>query len=333
MALLDMMSELRGSVPKLPFSFTKTLINRAYGTIRNANLWSFQLFESSWISPPPCTTGTVTVTQGSATITFNAAAYAALLSSQTAYAYSPITIRQFRIGIGGIYNIISINFSTGVALLDRIYGDSPSGASQSYTVYQAYYAAPYSDFLTWKSVRNQSMFLDLGLEMTRAEVDARDPQRSWYQFPTEVVPLGVDMRGSGTANASATLGYPMFELWGQATTPFTYQCYGIRKGVDLSLPTDTLPFAIPEHLVLAKARRYAYEWAEANKEMSPRSQGPDFRFLMGATEDEYKKELTKYRRQDKELVDNWFSTRAASWGSKAFGYYNTIAGVAGPYGS
>lgn len=328
-----MMSELRGSVPKLPFSFTKTLINRAYGTIRNANLWSFQLFESAWISPPPINGGTVTVTQGDPDITFDADAVTAINAAQASSPYSFITTRQFRIGTGGIYNLVAYDGTTGAATLDRMYADSPSGAGQSYTVYQVYYVPPYADFLTWKSVRNPSMFLDLGLDMTRAEVDARDPQRSWYQFPTEVVPFGVDTRGTGTDNASATLGYPLFELWGQATTPFAYQCYGIRRGPDLSAPSDTLPFAIPEHLVLAKARRYAYEWAEANKEMSPRSQGPDFRFLMGATEEEYKKELTKYRRQDKELVDNWFSTRAVPWGSRMFAYYNSIAQVAGPYGS
>lgn len=328
-----MQSELRGTVPKLPFSYTKTLINRAYGTIRNANLWSFQLFESSWISPPPVVAGTVTTTQGSATLTFDATALAALLASQAAASYSPITIRQFRIGTGGIYNIIAFNFGTGVATLDRIYGDSPSGSGQSYTVYQVYYTPPFADHLTWKSVRNPAMFLDLGLDMTRAEVDARDPQRSWYQFPTEVVPFGVDTRGIGTATPSATLGWPLYELWGQATTPFTYQCYGIRKGTPLEAPTDTLPFAIPEHLVLEKARSYAYEWAEANKDLSPRSQGPDFRFLMEATEERYKKSLTQYRRQDKELVDNWFSTRAVPWGSRLFSYYNSIAQVAGPYGS
>lgn len=326
-----MMSELRGSVPKLPFAFTKTLINRAYGTIRNANLWSFQLFESSWISPPPVSAGTVTTTQGSPTLTFDATALAALLASQAANTYSPITVRQFRIGAGGIYNLIAMNFGTGVATLDRNYADTPSGAGQSYTVYQVYYTPPYADHLTWKSVRNPVMFLDLNLNMTRAEVDAIDPQRSWYQFPSAVVPFGVDTRGAGTSTPSATLGYPLYELWGQATTPFAYQCYGIRRGPDLSLPTDTLPFAIPEHLVLAKARRYAYEWAEANKDMSPRSQGPDFRFLMAQADDEYKKTLTQYRRQDKELCDNWFSQRAVPWGLGRFGYYNTIAGVAGPY--
>jgi hypothetical protein len=175
------------------------------------------------------------------------------------------------------------------------------------------------------------MFLNLGLDMNRAQVDARDPQRSWYQFPTEVVLWGTDQRGAGTVNQSATYQYPLFELWGQAVTPFTYDCYGIRKGTNLVNPTDTLPPEIGEDVVLAMGRVYAYEWAEANKDMSPRSSGPDFRFLMGKAMEEYKRRLIEYRKNDKEKVDNWFSSRNLSWSGYKYGYFNTIAGVAGPY--
>lgn len=328
MAYQDMRAELRGSVPKLPFAFTGTLINRAYRVICESNLWSFNLFESAWVSPPIINAGTATVTQGLPTVSFDATAQAALVAGSTLY--SLITQRQFRIGVGGVYNIISYNSGTGVATLDRPFLD-PSMTATAYTVYQAYYVAPMSDFLGWLSVRNTSMFLDLGLDETRAGIDARDPQRSWYQFPTEVVPWGVDIRGLGTATPSSTLGYPLFELWGQAVTPFTYQCYGIRRGQPLVNPTDTLPYALGEDIVLAKAREYAYEWAEANKDMSPRSSGPDFRFLIGKTQDEYGKLLKMYRRQDREFVNNWLSIRNLYWSSRLFGYYNTISGVAGPY--
>lgn len=325
MALIDLQSELRGAVPKLPFSFTKTLINRAYRVIRESGLWSFNLFESAWITPPIVNTGTVNVTQGLAAIQFDPVATAALNAAQLASPYSLITQRQFRIGVGGIYSIISYNQTSGAATLDRIFAD-PGGNSLAFTVLQVYYPAPYQDFLVWISVRNMQMFLDLGLDMTRAEVDARDPQRSWYQFPTEVVPYARDARAG-----SATPGFPLFELWGIPVTPFTYDCYGIRRGTDLVNPTDALPLPIGDDLVLAKAYSYAYEWAEANKDIAPRAVGPDFKFLIGKKEDEYKKLLTMYRRQDREYVDNWFTSRQIPWSSKAFGYFNTIAGTAGPY--
>jgi hypothetical protein len=121
----------------------------------------------------------------------------------------------------------------------------------------------------------------------------------------------------------------MYELWGQAVTPFTYQCYGLRRGQNLVNPTDTLPFAIGEDVVLAMARMYAYEWAEANKDQMPRSAGPDFRFTYGSAQEEYKKRLINYRKNDKEQVDNWLTSRGVTWSSQAL-YYNTLAGFASP---
>lgn len=326
-----MVTELRGSVPKLPISFSKTLINRAWRVIRESNLWSYNLYESAWITPPLLNSGTVTTIQGFATITFDpTVAVPAITAWQAANPYVLLTQVQFRIGVGGIYNVIAYNPGTGVATLDRIFAD-PGGAGQSYQLYQVYYTPPYADHLTWMSIRNLQMYLDLDLTTTRSQIDAIDPQRTWYQFPTRVVSFGTDQRGAGTANASATLNYPLYELWGQPVSPFTYQCYGIRKGTPLVAPTDILPFAIGEDLVLARARRYAYEWAEANKSMEPRASGPDFRFLLGATMDEYTKLLTLYRKQDKELCNNWFSSRGSSLASVGWGFYNTLAGTAGPY--
>jgi len=306
--------------------------------VRESNLWSFNLFECSWISPPLMTTGTVTATQGFPTITFDPVAIAAIQAAQIAQPYSLFTQRQFRIGVGGIYNILSLDpafASNGIATLDRPYGDV-GGAGLAYQIYQLYYiatdnsGAPMPDFLTWLSVRNPIMFLNLELTKTRKQLDAIDPQRLWYAWPTDVVPWGIDLRGQGTINASASVGCMLFELWGQPVNPFTYQCYGVRKGTDLVDPTDTLPVQVGEDIVLALARTYAYEWAEANKDIAPRNSGPDFRFLIGKSLDEYKKLLIMYRRQDRELVDNWSSLRQLSTPIFAIGHYNTLAGVGGP---
>jgi hypothetical protein len=324
-AFINMVAEIRGCVPKIPIAFCSTLINRAWRTIREANLWSFNLFESSWVTPPLITTGTCAVTQGFAAITFDATAIAALLAAQATQPYSLITQRQFRVGVGGIYNIIALNFGTGVATLDRPFADLTNAAA-AYQVYQVYYPAPFLDHRAWLSVRNPQMFIDLDLVTTRASIDNLDPQRSWYQFPTRVVAHSRDQR-----LGSATLGFPLFELWGQPVAPFTYQCYGLRAGLDLSQPSDTLPQPLGEDIVLAKAREYAYEWAEANKDITPRSSGPDFRFLMGACSAEYKRLLILYRKEDREFVLNYFVSRRDALGGRGLGYYNTLAGFAGPY--
>ena len=328
-----MRTELRGCVPKLPYAFTGTLINRAWRVIRESDLWSFNLYESSWISPPLINIGTVTVTQGSPIVQFDPIAVAAINAAQIATPYSLITQRQFRpgnvAGLAGIYNLIDYDQVAGTALLDRMYADA-SGTNTAYNIYQLYYPAPFQDHLAWISVRNMQMFLDLNLDTERNVIDAWDPQRSLYQFPTDVVPYMLDNRGAGTDNASATLGFPLFELWGQPVTPFTYCLYGVRRGVDLVNPTDTLPQPIGEDCVLSLARSYAYEWAEANKDMTPRSSGPDFRFLIGKALAEHKDLKIRDRKNDREFCNLWFSIRNLRM--PRVGNYNTLAGIASPYG-
>lgn len=341
MAFQDLIAELRGAVPKVPIAFCKTLINRSWREIRESMLWSFNLLEYSWISPTPVTAGTVTVVQGSATIVFDATAIAAINAASTSF--SLITQRQFRQqASGGIYNILALDpgfGANGTAYLDRIFGD-PSAVGSSYQIYQLYYTPPVQDFLTLISVRNPTMYLNLDLTKNKDWVDARDPQRSWYQFPTHVIPWGRDLRqGSFTPVAgppvqnvtSATFNFPLFELWGQPVTFFTYQCYGLRRGSDLVNPSDVLPPPVGDDLVLARAYYYAYQWAEANKDQQPRSSGPDFRFLMTSKEKEFRDLLRLYRKQDMETVNNYFHQRDPDITAHAYGYYNTLAKTAGPY--
>jgi hypothetical protein len=340
MALGNMVAELRGSLPKLPFAFTKTLINRAYRQIRESHLWSFNVFEANWISPPLVNAGTVNVTQGLPTITFDPIAIAAITAAQIAQPYSLMTQRQFRIGAGTIYNIIALDPAfnvNGIATLDRIYADFGNGPGQAYQIYQLYYPAQYVDTLTYLTVRNMQMFMYLNTETTRRQIDTWDPQRTWYQFPTHVVPLGLDIRGQnvtdsrGRSLASGTLGFPLFELWGQPVTNFTYQLYGIRRGVDLVQLTDTLPISVGEDLVLARAKAYAYEWAEANQGANPRDVEPDYKYLQKQTLDVYKDLLIRYRKQDKEYLNNYIACREYWRWPNGFGFYNTLSGTAGPY--
>src|SRR6266478_4665630 len=99
MPFIEMSSEIRGCVPKISILFARTLVNRAWRAVRESNLWSFNLFESSWITPPLETSGACAVVQGSSTITFDATAIAALVAAQIAQPYSLLTQRQFRVGV------------------------------------------------------------------------------------------------------------------------------------------------------------------------------------------------------------------------------------------
>lgn len=350
MAFIDMQTELRGSVPKLSFSYCKTLINRAYRTIRERNLWSFQLFEGQWISPPALIgAGTATVTQGSNLVQLDSVAASAIAGLATSQPYSLVTQRQFRIASGGVYNIWGVGGGSGgygsggygqggygggggtnTLTLDRWYGEG-SLTSAQYMIYQCYYVptvlnSPITDFKSWLSIRDMANFCDLYTDRyNKNMLDKIDPQRTQYAIPTDVVPYQNDQNP-----ASPSYGSLMFELWGQPTFNINYQLYGIRGGMPLAKPTDTLPFALGEDVVLALARVYAYEWAEANKDITPRGGGPDFKFLMGSAMKQYETLLRLYRMQDRERVDNWFSIRDRLQGARWGGFYNTLAGTASP---
>ncbi len=90
-----------------------------------------------------------------------------------------------------------------------------------------------------------------------------------------------------------------------------------------------LPAAIGEDCVMAKARYYAYEWAEGSKGDMPRNVGSDFKFLMGASDAEFKSLWKQYRRQDRETVDSWYEIRRnRSWLANIDGYYSSIGQIA-----
>lgn len=320
---LDMYSEVRGAVPKLPVALARKLIQRAWADVRRKNLWSFQLYDGpQWIAPPQITDGTVHVINGSNQVVVSGNAATAIDTINTTY--SLITARQFRVAIGTIYNIWGWDSGTQTLTLDRVYGEATNIAAE-YSIYQVYYPAPYQDHLRFISIRDMQNFIDLFIDKTRAMIDATDPQRSWYYFPTDVVYY----QQNQNPNASTYL-WPMYELWGAPTYALNYQLYGIRRGPNLTLNTDVLPPAVGEDCVIEKAKWYAYQWAEANKGEMPKNQGADFKFLMGESQNEYTRLFKDYRRQDRETVNNWFAVRRISMYGKYFAYYNSVGGTAYP---
>lgn len=329
MSFASMSGEVKGAVPKIPFDYCYTLVNRARQDAYRQNLWSFLTFESNWTSPAWIQAGTVSVTQGSPTITFDSTASAAIYA-QYLQPPSAITQRQFRIGVGTIYNIWAANYSNTSAIvltLDRNYQE-PTATLQPYTILQCYYAAPVQDFWCWVSIRDMLNYNDLIYTKSRAWIDARDPQRSIYYIPTHCVPYQLDQNP-----ASPTYQWQLFELWGQPSYVLTYQLYGIRKGVALVNDSDTMPPQIGEDCVIALATKYGYQWAEANKGDIPRGAGSDYRFLIGEVAKDYSRLFSDYRRQDRSTMDNW-RTRARPrhgwgwWGA----YYNGINATANPGG-
>jgi hypothetical protein len=328
-----MAAELVGMISNMPPDYAKTVVQRAFADICRKNLWSFLMFEGNWTSPAIVNAGQVTTVQGQNTVTFNAAASAAIIAVGLGPP-SQIIQRQFRVGIGTIYNIWGINVSVPTAVvltLDRPYAEI--GGTSAYQIYQCYYAAPVNDFREWIGVRDINNFNNLFTTKSRVWIDERDPQRTVYYLPTHVVPYELDMNP-----ASATYRYMLFELWGQPSFVLTYQLAGIRKGTGILVNSaDTIPPQLGEDCVMSLSRYYAYQWAEVNWQTA---WGPKPN-LTGMMREEvnndrrsggglYNRLLRDYRMQDRALADNFKTRLRRTLGMPALPSYSSISGVATP---
>ena len=83
MALLDLVSELTGTVPGLSPILAEKYCQRAWQHIRNKRLWAFLSIDGAIVCPAVVSTGTVSITQFSATVALDATASAALLAQST----------------------------------------------------------------------------------------------------------------------------------------------------------------------------------------------------------------------------------------------------------
>jgi hypothetical protein len=314
MALADIIGDIQGSVPNQDAAQARTVLNEAWQDVRRLGGWSWQFLETGFTVPGMLSTGTVTLTFGSPTVTGDANASAAWL---TASQYgSLITQRQFRAGgvagAGTIYDIIAIDVTTPSAVkltLNRPFSDPLTSLTlpvvgQEYAIYQPYIVAPCADFERWLSVYD---IANAGWLMTRGdrrEVGRTDPQRQIFANPDRLLALGQDTRPG-----SSTLGWERYELWPGPQNQYLYQAWALRFGPDLVNLSDTLPIGIPESMVKAKARARCYEQAEGNKDpANPRGAGADYRFLIGAALAQYERELKFARLRDRDRCDIFTTT-------------------------
>jgi len=321
MSLDTLASRLVGWMNRLPKSEAYNMVNEAWSDVRKERLWSFQLGEDSIATPNVVNTGTFTTVQGSNQVTADATATTAL----TGLINPLITQRQFRITSGGIYSIVSAAGSPLVLTLDRFYSD-PSGAGQSYQVYQAYFPPPVPDFKRWLDWRDLTNGQWLSIYMTRRQVNQGDPQRLYFTFPEFVMPFQPDTR-----TGSSTLGQMLYELYPNPLSQISYMRYWLRNGADLVQPADIQPMTIPDDLLFHRARMLACEWAEGNRDPSiPRGQAADYKFLYTSAENKYKYLLKITSLADRDIVDTYLSKLPIRGGESVgkLPYYSTIAGRA-----
>lgn len=292
----------------IPMPLAQTKINEALGTIYDEQIWSFQLRESGWLTPGLLfangnqSSGTITTTAYSNHIVGDATASALWQAYLNAGTLPLLTQFQIRSPYYSLYNIVAYD-GVSTFTLDRPWME-PAGSGQAYMIYQAYFAAPVSDFKRFFEVRDTTNAAPLDYwSYSRKDLAIKDPQRTDFDEPAYVVPYEVDNR-----DGSATAGYMLFELWPHPLSVLPYTMSYLRRGVSLVSPSDTLPSPLTEDMVKWKAREAVYLWKESQKgDGVKRGSGADWRFLAGAAEKEYGKARKRISDRDRDLVDLYFS--------------------------
>jgi len=310
--LLELSANLVGEIPSLPRLIAQKYINKAILEIRRDYLWSWNIGEGILVVPPLLSTGTVSVTQFSNHITFDAVAMAAIAPIENAI--PPLIERQFRIPSGPIYNILSYDNTTGIAVLDRIYMETTNAGAQ-FAIYKCYYDPPSSDgvnpnndFLRYLTILNNVQGYAISgkrLNQPRSNLNRRDPLRGaigwpFYAFAYRPKPIA-DPATLNLTTGGPTNGQMQYELWPHPTYSVALLCQYEKNHVDL-VPNDYIPDTLPETLVMYRALEFGYRWAMQNVGRDPTLKGTDWRFLLAEIQKKYAMELVGAKRNDKEIV-------------------------------
>lgn len=307
MALLDLISELTGTLPGLSPQLAKKQIQRAWQDIQNVRRWSFLGVDGFIVCPVMVTAGSFNIQQYTSTVTADATASAALLAFVTG---TPLlTQMQIRFGgsntltAGQIYRIMAVDDSTPTALvltLDREVVEITNTVS-TYQCYRCYITPPQDNFLAWNQIVDMTYGFPLKLNWTSGAFDVRDPQRTsqgdayYCGFFRAAGAYG----SNNTADANQEQGAPIYELWPAPTSGRTFYARFQIKGLDLSQQTSTQPNQIDDQLILERAYGwYSYKFAMANTQNFPTLKNANWAAMIQASRGEYKELLTAAKRND-----------------------------------
>jgi hypothetical protein len=287
-------SELQGHIPKIPYSLSEKLINRAWQKIRRERLWSFLIREAPLFFPSSLVAGTASVTYGSPTVTGDATAAAAWTAE--VLGIPPLIQRQFRVGSAGpLYNITAIatvGNPNDTLTLDQNFGED-TNATANYSIYLAYVRAPQADFKRWKSIVDPNNGYGVKWGYRRESLDRRDPTRGSQGQPY----LLADYKSLASTNA------PMFEAWPHPTSQTTLQTMYEVRGEDFASDAEELPPVIPEDLLIDYALAYfGYPWANANVGRYPELKGTNWLALSVEAQRRAKESMVMVKRDDEEAV-------------------------------
>lgn len=303
---LDLYSELTAQCRSLDSLLAQKFVNRAWSDIGDKYEWSWLRAQGVLSAPASISTGTVSISQFSRDLTFNAAATAVLDAVGLGI---PLTVRSIKIAGGPPYQIASYT-PGGTATLDPLgpaYQET-SASGASYSIVRAFYGPPASDFARYISIRDpvSNYYIGFGANLTQDLLDRMDPMRSTTSQPQALFSAYSNRTLADPTNTSSeiTAYSPRWEMWPYPTVSRGYQCTYRRRNTEFVNDDDTLPGSIDADTVMWRAKFLAYEWAESNKANQPLLQGPNWFNLMVAAQKSGDDAIRKAIKADRETFPN-----------------------------
>lgn len=208
--------------PFVPVPLAQDWIRDRYRVLLDAaGVWGGQVAESQFIIPDAFDDGTVSLTNGSATVLGAATNWTSALEG-----------RQLYLGGAGPYYTIQTVVDATTITLERPFGGTTTGAGTAYEIAQAYVTPP-SDFLYFKSIKDPVNNWRLRFNVSQEWLDKRDARRSTVGNAW----IFADYRHT-------TGGIPRYEVWPRVTSQRLYPFLYVKRPADLNADADTPMFPI-----------------------------------------------------------------------------------------
>jgi len=242
--LQKMARQIQAYCPSVPYSLAQQWIIDRYRSVTENLLWSFKIGQGTFYTPEAYSTGTITVTNASTTIT----------GSGTTFT-SGMVGRQLLIG-GFVFTITAYASATSITVDTTWYGDTAS--AQTYQILQAYITPTESDFLGYISVIDPANGWRIRTGYNSTELDMMDARRSSTGTPC--------LLAGRSYNSSDIARY---ELWPYSTSVKQFMYLYEKRMADLSTPSATPPAVMRSDILVKGALADLSRWPGTREEPNP----------------------------------------------------------------
>lgn len=227
-----------------PILLCERWIRDRYRKVCEKNLWSFKLGRSAFATTTLYSTGTITLTNASTTVTGSSTVFTAAMVGQ-----------QLKVN-GYMFTISTFTSTTSITIDQTWTGATASG--QTYSIVQAYITPSPADFHAFYSVIDPTNNWKLRLGINCQDLDRMDARRSSVGTPYLIA--------NGVYNSSTI---PVYELWPHASTQKMYTFTYEKRLADLSANTDTPPAIIRSDILVKGALADLARWPGLPERKNP----------------------------------------------------------------